>query len=254
MPEVDNRTFPVALDGESAEIGCAADLAVALDVLNGRRDRVLLEQLRPDLSNIVRTAADLAILMRALAKDDQLFLIAHLAGALPDILKDAARLRELLAFASEPEVKRKIIETLGADGLRALIVSARDLAGALEWVYGPIGGRMVELVGADFLKRHLRHGEDLALVFNSLSDAAQTQLIESIGFPFVVALIRTARDLALLLHAAPPDIARALIRHFSRAQLIEIIGDRASWRYLHARIRPDEAAELLQRLDAPHAL
>lgn len=100
MPQVDNLKLSVAIDDESAEIGCAEDLAITLDVLNGRRDGALLEQLRPLFKAIAENAADLAILMRSHEKNDQLLLVEHFAGALPDILRNAGRLRKLLAFAS----------------------------------------------------------------------------------------------------------------------------------------------------------
>ncbi len=41
------KRYPVTIDGETASIGTANELAVALDVLRGQYDRAVLEQLGP---------------------------------------------------------------------------------------------------------------------------------------------------------------------------------------------------------------
>jgi hypothetical protein len=46
------KRYPVTIDGETASIGTANELAVALDVLQGQYDRAVLEQLGPALAYI----------------------------------------------------------------------------------------------------------------------------------------------------------------------------------------------------------
>ena len=66
---------PVAIEGETALIGTASELAVALDVLNGRQDRAVLEQLHPHPAEIIGGPLNLANVMRTLKSGDQLFLL-----------------------------------------------------------------------------------------------------------------------------------------------------------------------------------
>ena len=61
--------YPVTIDQETIQIGTAAELAVALDVLQGQYDRVVLTQIRPHLSGIILNARDLSLVMKSLAVD-----------------------------------------------------------------------------------------------------------------------------------------------------------------------------------------
>ena len=254
MAVTDPVRYPICVDGESAEVGDAEELAVVLDVLNGRRDRDVLAQLRPHLPLIIRKPSDLPLLMRGLVRDDQIFLIESMGESLVDALQTARHLRELLATIAEPQVKLSLIETLGGSGLRALIVTARDLAGTLEWTYSQCCLRLLTLLGDDCLLRLIRHGDDLALALNALAEDSQRALLERVGFARVAELTRNARDLALLLRAVPPSISQTLLDHFDRQKLVEIIGDRRAWIYLYTRIKADEAEQLLKKLGAEHAV
>jgi hypothetical protein len=246
--------YPIHVDGETAEVGDAEELAVVLDVLNGRRDRHVLAQLRPHLPRIVRKPSDLPLLMRTLAPNDQIFLIEAMGDSLADALQTARHLRELLATIAEPDVKSTLIGALDGEGLRKLIVTARDLSGALEWTYAQCSLRLLELLGDEYLRRLIRHGDDLAYALNALADESQSALLASIGWARVPELTRDARDLALLLRAVPPTISQTLLDQYDRRQLVEIIGDRSAWTYLYNRIKPDEAAQLLRKLGAEDAL
>lgn len=246
--------YPIHVDGETVEVGDAEELAVVLDVLNGRRDRDVLAQLRPHLPRIVRKPSDLPLLMRTLARDDQIFLIEAMRDSLADALQTARHLRELLATIAEHDVKSTLIEALDGEGLRKLIVTARDLSGALEWTYAQCSLRLLELLGDDYLRRLIRHGDDLAFALNALADESQSALLASIGWARVPELTRDARDLALLLRAVPPSISVTLLDQYDRRQLVEIIGDRSAWTYLYNRINADEAVQLLRKLGANDAL
>lgn len=254
MAATDPVRYPIHVDGETADVGDAEELAVVLDVLNGRRDRDVLAPLRPHLPRIIRRPADLPRIIRALAPDDQIFLIEAMGDSLADALQTARHLRELLATIAEPNVKLSLIDTLDGQGLRKLIVTARDLSGALEWTYAQCSLRLLELLGDDYLRRLIRHGDDLAFALNALAEESQSALLTSIGWARVAELTRNARDLALLLRAVPPSISVTLLDQYDRRQLVEIIGDRRAWTYLYNRIKADEAVQLLRKLGADDAL
>ncbi|MBM3561909.1 MAG: hypothetical protein FJX16_08000 [Alphaproteobacteria bacterium] len=254
MAATDPVRYPIHVDSETAEVGDAEELAVVLDVLNGRRDRDVLAQLRPHLPQIVRKPSDLPLLMRTLARDDQIFLIEAMGENLADALQTARHLRELLATIAEPHVKLTLIDTLDGPGLRKLVVTARDLAGTLEWAYAQCSLRLLELLGEDYLRRLIRHGDDLAFVLNAIAEEPQNALLTNIGWARVAELTRNARDLALLLRAVPPTISLTLLDQYDRRQLIEMIGDRRAWTYLYNRIKADEAMQLLRKLGADDAL
>jgi hypothetical protein len=186
--------------------------------------------------------------------DDQIFLIEAMGDSLADALQTARHLRELLATIAEPNVKLSLIDTLDGQGLRKLIVTARDLSGALEWTYAQCSLRLLELLGDDYLRRLIRHGDDLAFALNALAEESQSALLTSIGWARVAELTRNARDLALLLRAVPPSISVTLLDQYDRRQLVEIIGDRRAWTYLYNRIKADEAVQLLRKLGADDAL
>ena len=238
----------MAIEGETALIGTANELAVALDALNGRQDRTVLEQLRPHLAEIIGGPPNLANVMRTLRSEDQLFLLDAIGANLVNALHEARHLRDLLAMLSIPQVKQRLIETLGGEGLRAIILTARELANVLEWVYGDAGRRVLDLLGEDHLRRIIRHGEDLGLVLNGLDESAQTALIEKIGWTRVIELVTNGRDLALLLRALPAAISASLLDHYSRKKLIALIGNELDWEYLFDRIEPSETDRLLEKL------
>jgi hypothetical protein len=150
--------YPVAIAGETADIGTANELANALDVLHGQHDRAILEQLRPHLADIIGNAAGLTNVLRALETADQIFLIQALGVQLSVVLQQARFLRDLFAILADDEVEQCLIETLGATGLRVLILTASELGEVLEWVYGQRDRQVLDLLGTPYLKRLIRTG------------------------------------------------------------------------------------------------
>ena len=246
--------YPVTIEGESADIGTANELAIALDVLHGQHDRAILEQLRLHLADIVGNAAGLTNVLRALEPADQIFLIQALGAQLPGVLQHARFLRDLFAILADDEVEQCLMETLGTTGLRALILTAPELGEVLEWVYGQADQQILDLLGTPYLKRLIRNGEDLALVLNGLAEAAQASLIDQLSWARVIELIDDGREFAYLLRALPAELGTRLLEHYSREQLIDLIGNQHDWAYVVDRLEPAEAAVLLNKLGgASHA-
>jgi hypothetical protein len=110
----------------------SCELAIALDVLHGHYDRVVLEQLRPHFADIIATPAGLMATMKSLEPAAQLLLVEAIGTQLPRILQKSTYLADLLATLAAIEVKEAILQTLGAAGLRTLVSTATDLANVLR--------------------------------------------------------------------------------------------------------------------------
>jgi hypothetical protein len=115
--------YPITIDGETAQIGTANELAVALDVLQGQFDREALLQLRPHLAKIIAHASGLLIVMKSLSVENQLFLIASIGPDLAGVIQSAARLRDILATLAEQQVEEALLNTLGRAGLQRLMMT-----------------------------------------------------------------------------------------------------------------------------------
>ena len=118
--------YPITIDQETVQIGTAAELSVALDVLQDQYDRQVLTQLRPHLAKIIPQARDFLAVMKSLAADDQLYLIEALGPHLAGILLEARYLRDLLATMAETRVEAALLSALGRTGLRSLILTAAE--------------------------------------------------------------------------------------------------------------------------------
>ena len=246
--------YPVTIEGETAAIGTASELAIALDVLHGQHDRAILDQLQPHLADIVGNAVGLTNVLCVLEPADQIFLIQALGVQLSVVLQQARFLRDLFAILADDAVEQCLIETLGATGLRALILTAPELGEVLEWVYGQRDQQVLDLLGTPYLKRLIRNGEDLALVLNGLAEAAQASLIDQLSWARVIELIDDGREFAYLMRALPAELGTRLLDHYSREQLIDLIGNQHDWAYVVDRLEPAEAAVLLNKLGgASHA-
>lgn len=246
--------YAVTVDGETVSIGTANELSIALDVLQGRRDREVLEQLAPHLAEITSTPAGFLAVLKSLAPEDQIFMIETLGPRLAGILREARHLRDLLATMAQVEVEKRLLETLGAEGLRAVILTAEELGEVLEWTYGQCDQEVLDLLGIDHLRRMARSGYELACVLNAVDPEAQDRLLEQFGWDRVVALVHDGCDLAYLLRALPPAESGRLLDHFSREQLVEIIGNASDWKYVTQRLEPAEVEQLLRKLEVmPHA-
>ncbi len=240
MSLADITRYPITIDGETVRIGTANELAIALDVLQGQHDRETLAQLRPHLAKIVAHARGLMTVTRALATDDQIYLIEAIGPGLVQVMQDAAHLRDLLATIADMRVEEALLRALGATGLRCLIVSAQELAEVLEWVYGQCDSLVLELLGLDAVRRLCRHASDLSAVLRSLDHARQVELVEQLGWTFVADLVRDGRDLAYLLRALLPAGSERLLRRYTRPQLTALIGNARDWTYLCQRLEPAE--------------
>jgi hypothetical protein len=240
--------YPVVVDGETSLIGTANELAITLDVLQGQRDREVLEQLAPHLAQVVATPSGFVLVSKSLAPEDQIYLVSSIGAHLEAILGEARHLRDVLSILSQSAVEQCILNTLGQRGLRRLIQTAQELAEVLEWIYGERDQALLELIGADHVRRIIRSGAELGAVLNSLEEKGQCQLLEMLGWSRVVELVRDGRDLTYLLRALPAAESTRLMDHFPRERLIELIGDPRSWDYMYRRLEPAEEEQLLNRL------
>jgi hypothetical protein len=240
--------YPIEIDGETAAIGTAAELAVALDVLQGQHDREVLRQLAPHLTEIIATPLDLLSTMRSLAPGDQLYLIEVLAPCLAGLIGDARHLRDLLATLADEAVEGRLLATLGEAGLRHLATNAAELSESLQWVYGSNDLLVLELLGADYVRRLLATSHDLSLVLHAIDESTQAWLLGSLGWERVVALVVDGRGLAHLLRALPASLGQQLLARYSPQRLVEIIGNARDWDYLCRRLEPAESAALYEML------
>jgi hypothetical protein len=240
--------YPITIDQETVRIGTAAELSVALDVLQGQRDREVLTQLRPHLAEIIPQANNLLAVMKSLSPDDQTFLVQSLGADLAGILQDAPHLRDLLATLAEEKVETTILNTLGADGLRSLILTAEELAEVLEWVYGQTDQLALDLLGPDYVQNLCRDAGDLSAILRSLDPVLQSNLIDQLGWEFCLGLVRDGRDLAFLFRALPVEVSERLLKHYDRATLVSLIGNSRDWTYLYQRLEPAEADFITHQL------
>ena len=240
--------YPITIDKQTVQISTAAELAVALDVLQGQFDLEVLTQLQPHLSHIITMPGDLFTVMKSLSADDQVFLIQALGRNLLGILQEASHLRDLLAALSEDEVEITLLNTLGRDGLRSLILTAEELSEVLEWVYGQTDELALELLGLDYVRNLSRDAIDLSAILRGLDGEAQSRLIDQLGLEFCLGLIRTGRDLAYLLRALPPNVSERLLDHYSQDELIGLINNSRDWTYLYQRLEPAEAEFIIHKI------
>ncbi len=245
--------YPITIDGETATIGTAAELVVALDVLQGNYDRAVLEQLRPYLTKIVGGPAGLYAVLRVLAPDDQLYLIEAVGTDMLGVIQRAGALRDILATMAESRVEERLLEALGTVGLRELLGTAEEVAEVLEWTYGDCDRLVLEMLGPDFLSGLFASGHDLSLVLRSLERNSQRKLLESLGWERIIALVGDRRDLAHLLRALPADISRLLLQELKPERLRRLVRDARGRRYLDNYLEPEEAVYLDQLLEASHA-
>lgn len=253
MDQTPVKHFPITIDGETACIGTANELAVALDVLHGHHDREVLEQLRKKLPEILVGPQGLARTLASLSSADQIFLIEELGPHLAGLIREARFLRDIFAAMSEMEVELKLLDTLGASGLRSLIHTAEEFGELLEWLYGECDRRAVELVGEAHLKHIVRHGFDLCIILDALDADGQRDLLERIGWKHAAGLMRDGVDLAHLLRSLPHDLSRNLLAGLTRAQVVSLIGNAKDWQYVWERIEPAERELIAGIMGVEHA-
>jgi hypothetical protein len=240
--------YPISIDGESTDIGTAAELVAALDVLQGQHDRLVLEQLRPHLAAIIAGPQGLLATLKVLSADDQIYLIDALGSALPALVKDALALRDILATLAEARVEERLLVALGPVGLNTLIGSAEELAEVLEWIYGDCDRLALDLLGDDALRRLCLGGYELSLVLHALDQQRQQELLNMLGWEFVLSLVQDRRDLAYLLRALPAEMSQRLLDHLADERLRALVRDDRDRRYLEPYLETNEATYLDQRL------
>jgi hypothetical protein len=245
--------YPITVEGDTALIGSAAELVVALDVLQGHHDTMVLRQLSPHLPEVLAGPEGLYAALRALSPDDQLVLIDALGPRLVDVVQSAPALRDILATLAEGRVEERVVSTLGGEGLRTLIGLPEELAEVLEWVYGVCDRLVLDLLGVEYLKGLFQSGYELSLVLHALNPVRQGELVELLGWGHVSSLVRNRRDLAHLLRALPSDLSSRLLDPLTGAQLRALIRNDRDWRYLHQTLEVREAAYLEDRLEAHDA-
>lgn len=241
--------YAITIDDETIDISTAAELVVALDVLQGQHDRAVLEQLRPHLAEVIAGPRGLYTTLKVLIPDDQKYVIHALGADLVNVVQEAGALRDILAMLAEPDVEVQLIETLDAEGLRALIGTAEELGEVLEWVYGDCDQLVLNLLGATFLKHLLQNGYDLSLILHALDHTSQQQLLDMLGWNSVLSLVHDRRDLAYLLRALPSETSKHLLKHFTKDQLWNLIRNMRGWRYLYNYLEAEEAAYLAKVLE-----
>lgn len=242
------QRFPVNIEGEVAQIGTANELAIALDVLQGNHDRMVLEQLGPHLAEIIATPGGFMTTMKSLEPVNQVLLVECIGPKLAGVLQKATYLASTLATLATPEVKEAILRVLGTKGLRALVITANDLAGVLHWVFGKSDQAVLDLLGADYVRSIIRTGDDLGRVFSALEADTQNVLLEQLGFAHIVDIVRDGRELAYVLRALPPAFSARLVAQYSRERLVTLIGNAGDWQYLWARLEPEEQVLIQQKL------
>jgi hypothetical protein len=248
MPASNIQRYPITIDGETAQIGTASELAVALDVLQGQFDHEALRQLGPHLAEIIAHAPGFLLVMRSLASADQLFLIQSIGPDLAGVLQSARHLRDILATMAEQRVEEALLTTLGQAGLQRLILTGEELAEVLEWVYGDCDALALDLLGIEPVRGLCRHASDLSAILHNIDFALQARLLEQLGWPFVTGLVKDGRDLASLMRALPPESSAGLLGHFSGPELKALIGNEREWTYLYQRLEPAEAEMVLKAL------
>jgi hypothetical protein len=240
--------YPITIEGETTTIATAAELAIALDVLQGQHDRLVLEQLRPHLAAILGSAAGLKATLRALCAEDQRYLIAALGADLARLVGSARALGDMLAMLDQDEVEAQLLEGIGAAGLRAMVATAAELAAVLEWIYGATDSRALALLGAEHLRGIIPNGYELSLVLHTLDNETSALLLEMLGWEHVAGLVRSRRDLAYLLRALPVALSLRLLNHYDAAQLRAWIHNAAGWQELCCCLEAAEIADLVARL------
>ncbi len=240
--------YSIMIDGETAEIGSAAELAVALDVLKGQRDHEILEQLHTHLAEIVTTPSGLMQVLKSLSPGDQIFLLEALGPRLGGVLQNAGWLRDMLASMSDLQVEECLLRGLGESGLRGLILTAEELGEVMEWVYGQCDALLLDLLGLDYVRRLCRQANDLSAILHGLDHGLQERLLEYLGWAYVETLVTDGPGLASLLRSLPFASSRRLLAHFDAAQLKALIGNAEDWAYLYQRLDPTEADLVVKTL------
>ncbi|MHB9031512.1 MAG: hypothetical protein ACYC6L_00545 [Anaerolineae bacterium] len=245
--------YQVTIDGESAQVGTAAELAVVLDVLQGAHDREVLEQLAPHLPGIIMDGRDLLAILKVLSTEDQLYLINTLGESLGSIVDNARILRDILAMLSANDVEEALLRQMGGDCLRQLAASPGELANLLEWLYGDGDELLLRLLGDDVLRGLFSCGSDLSQVLAMINRPLQQELLMTLGWDQVILLIHNRTDLTSLLAVLPADSSSTLIAEMPVERLRRLRRNASSWREFTAALEQREIDLLRVKLGASYA-
>ena len=105
------------------------------------------------------------------------------------------------------------------------------------------------MLGLDYVRRLCRNASDLSNLLRSLEGALQDKLIGQLGWEFTLGLVHDGRDLAALLRALPAEASERLLKHYTQAQLAEVIGNAHDWAFLYQRLEEAEAGYITGLLD-----
>ena len=247
------KRYPVTIDGETMSVGTAQELSIMLDVMQGQRDRAVLEQLREHLADVMGGAHGFALTLKALSPADQIFLIDAIGARLAEILQDSRYLRDIFATTAEVEIEKKMLETLGSAGLRKLVNTAEELGQVLEWLYKECDRQAIEFIGTPYLKQIIRQASDLVAVLDALDAEGQSNLLERIGWAHVQNLVSDGIDLAQLMRVLPSEQSATLVSAMTREQLVALVGNARDWEYLWNRLEPAECQLVAEKLGVPYA-
>jgi hypothetical protein len=245
--------FPITISNETAAIGTAAELTVALDVLQGDHDRAVLVQLAPHLAQIIGDGRGLLAVLRVLSPADQLYLIGCIGSGLPTVIHNAQILRDILAMLADCKVEEALLSAIGSARLRELLATPEELADVLEWVYGESDRLVMQLLGDAHLRGLFASGHELSLVLGMLDHRLQKELIELLGWEQVSALIHSRTDLAHLLATLPAALSTELLPRIPVDRLHALIRNAQGWQALCASLELPEIEQLQRVLGVSYA-
>lgn len=249
------RRYPIQWNGEEADVATIDELMVALDVLHRQHDRAILEQLRPVIADLVAAgdrapAANLKVLLKELSAEDRLFVVDVLGRGLTPLVGTAVELRNVLVSLADLDVEAAMLRAIGADGLRHLIATCRQLWEILEWLYGDNDVLLLELLGPSSVRGLVVRGDDLSEILRRLDPDRQLPVLEMLGWEFVLGVLRDAVDLREVLSALSTDAYASFIGRLPRSRIVELAGSDAGWYELGNRLSFSKTILLSEKLKA----
>jgi hypothetical protein len=243
------NSLEIRMGHEATLVETADELVAILDVLQGQHDREVLKQLEKDLHLLIRNSKELYKVVSILHFEDQIYLFRILGDNLAKIIGKGSGLRDLLAYISEDETEKVLIETLGPAGIQKLITSAVELAEVLEWVYGSMDLTIVSYLTIDSIQRIVKSGREMSLILNALDPVSQRNLIAQLGTDFIDKLIHQTEDFAYLMRALPFETSRHLVDSMTGDKIKDLIRSTEDLAYLNRYLDESEQEYLKLKLE-----
>ena len=245
--------YPISYGGQEAEIGTIDELMVALDVLNRKHDREILQQLAGVLEGIIAVGnrpapVNLKILLKALSAEDRLYVIEQIGDRLQTLIGTAVELRNLLVSLTHLEVEAAVLNAIGGQGLRQMVATSQQMWEILEWLYGENGDLLLKLLGRGHLRRLITRGHELAEILRRIDPLRQVPTIEIVGWDYTLELLRNEVDLREILSSLYTQASATLIERLPREQIVALAGSEYGWYELGRRLSPSKAILLSQKL------